>query len=78
MYIQIEIFMYAITSDKKQRTKYKTEMLSRTHNYCKNSDSGQKVKLRAELITSKVSSKKNNLTLDSDEQTFNRDNAEGH
>ncbi|CAH3134259.1 unnamed protein product [Porites lobata] len=39
MYIQIETFMYAITSHK-------------------NSNSGQEVKLQAELITSKVSSKK--------------------
>ena len=29
MYIQIEAFMYAITSHKKQRAKYQTEMLSR-------------------------------------------------
>ena len=29
MYIQIETFMYAITSHKKQRAKYQTEMLSR-------------------------------------------------
>ena len=29
MYIQIEAFMYAITSHKKQQAKYQTEMLSR-------------------------------------------------
>ena len=43
--------------------------------YRKYSDSGQEVKLQTELITSKVSSQKH-PTLDSDEQTFNRDNAE--
>ena len=31
MYIQIETFMYAITSHKKRRAKYQTEMLSCTH-----------------------------------------------
>ena len=48
------------------------------YTYHKNSNSGQEDKLQAELITSKVSSKKNTLTLDTNEQTFNRDNADEH
>ena len=56
-YIQIGTFMYAITSHKKRRVKYETEMLSRTR-HRKNSNSGKEVKLQAESITSRVSSEK--------------------
>ena len=57
MYIQIETFMYAITSHKKAKGKI-SNWDAFTCTYHKNSNSGQEVKLQAELITSKVSSKK--------------------
>ena len=66
MHIQIETFISAITSHEKQTAKYQT--------YCKNSNSSP----RGE-ITRKVSSeKKHPETVDTDNQTFNCDNADGH
>ena len=58
MYIQIETFMQAITSHKKQGAKYQTQMLSYRellHNgfYHENSNSSQEVKLQAKLPAKK-------------------------
>ena len=66
-----ETVMYAITSHKKQRVKYQREMLShiaKTAILVKRSN--YKVKLPAK--------KKNAQTVDTDNQTFNCDNADGH
>ena len=66
MHIQIETFISAITSHEKQTAKYQT--------YRKNSNSST----RGE-ITRKVSSeKKHPETVDTDNQTFSCDNADGH
>ena len=66
MHIQIETFISAITSHEKQTAKYQT--------YRKNSNSSP----RGE-ITRKVSSeKKHPETVDTDNQTFNCDNADSH
>ena len=52
------------------RVKYQTEMQSRI---AKLSNSGQKVKLQVEFPA-----KKNTLTVDTDDRTFNCNNADGH
>ena len=65
MYIQIKTFMYAVTSHKMERAKYHTEK--------PNSNSGQEVQLQVKLPV-----KKKTLTVDTDEQTFTCDNANGH
>ena len=77
MYIQIETFMQAITSHKKQGAKYQTQMLSYRellHNgfYHENSNSSQEVKLQAKLPAKKKQ------TVDTDNRTFNCNNAAGH
>ena len=71
--------MQAITSHKKQGAKYQTQMLSYRellHNgfYHENSNSSQEVKLQAKLSAKK----KHPQTVDTDNQTFNCNNAEGH
>ena len=58
MYIQIETFMQAITSHKKQGAKHQTQMLSYwelLHNgfYHENSNFSQEVKLQAKLPAKK-------------------------
>ena len=64
MYIQIETFMYAITSHKKRRAKYQTEMLLR---------------IAKQLFRYKKCFQRNNtLTVDTNDQKFNCDNADGH
>ena len=71
MYIQIETFMCTITSHEiKQRTKYQTEMLSciaKTAILIKRSN----YKLSFQRKT-------HSQTVDTDNQTFNYDNADGH
>ena len=52
------------------RAKYQTEMQS---HIAKLSNSGQKVKLQVEFPA-----KKNTLTVDTDDRTFNCNNADGH
>ena len=71
MYIQIETFMCTITSHKiKQRAKYQTEMLSRI----------AKTAILVKSSNYKLSfqRKTNPQTVDTDNQTFNCDNADGH
>ena len=64
VYIQIEIFMYTITSRKKRRAKYQTEMLSG---------------IAKQLFRYKKCFQRNNtLTVDTNDQKFNCYNAEGH
>ena len=64
VYIQIEIFMYTITSRKKRRAKYQTEMLSG---------------IAKQLFRCKKCFQRNNtLTVDTNDQKFNCYNAEGH
>ena len=58
MYIQIETFMYAIMSQKKQSAKHQTVMPLRI---CENSNSSQEVKLQV-----KFQVKKHPLTVDTD------------
>ena len=58
--------MSAITSHKKQRAKYQSEMLSQSSN------SGQEVKLQIKFPV------KNDPDGDTDKQTFNCDNADRH
>ena len=63
--------MCTITSYKiKQRAQYQTEMLSCI---AKNSNSNQEVKLQV-----KFPAKNTPQTVDTDNQTFNHDNADGH
>ena len=64
MYIQIETFMCAITSHKKRRAKYQTEMLSRI--------------VKQQFRYKQCFQRKNTLTVDTDDQKFNCDNADGH
>ena len=71
MYIQIETFMCAITSHKKQRAKYQTEILLRSAKL--NSNSSQEVKLQEKFPAKKVPSNYIN-----DNQTFSCDYADGH
>ena len=59
-----------ITSHKKRRATYKSEMLMHV---LQNSNSGEEVKL---LL--KFPAKRNTLTVDTNDQTFNCDNADGH
>ena len=63
MYIQIETFTYAITSHKKRRAKYQTEMLSRI--------------AKQQFRYKQCFQRNNTLTADTDDQTFNCDNADG-
>ena len=64
MYIQIETFMCAITSHKKRRAKYQTEMLSRI--------------AKQQFRYKQCFQRKNTLTVNTDDQKFNCDNADGH
>ena len=64
MYIQIETFRYAITSHKKQRVKYQTEMLLWI--------------VKRQFRYKQCFQRKNTLTVDTDDQKFNCDNADGH
>ena len=64
MYIQIETFMYTITSHKKRRAKYQTEMLSRI--------------AKQQFRYKQCFQQKNTLTGDTDDQKFHCDNADGH
>ena len=66
----METFMYAIMSQKKQSAKHQTVMLLRIP---ENSNSSQEVKLQV-----KFQVKKHPLTVDTDTQTFNGDNADRH
>ena len=62
--IQIETFMYAITSHKKRKAKYQTEMLSQ---------------IAKQLFWYKKCFQRNNTTtVDTNDQKFNCYNAEGH
>ena len=70
MYVKIKTFMYAITSQRKQSAKHQTVMLLRI---CENSNSSQEVKLQV-----KFQVKKHPLTVDTNNQTFNWDNADRH
>ena len=53
MYIKIETFMYAITSQKKQSAKHQTVMLLRIR---ENSNSSQEVKLQVKFQEKKTPS----------------------
>ena len=64
MYIHIETFMYAITSHKKWRAKYQTEMLSRI--------------AKQQFGYKQCFQWKNARTVDTDDQKMNCDNADGH
>ena len=64
MYIQIETFKYAITSHKKWRAKYQTEMLSRI--------------AKQQFRYKQCFQRNNTLTADTDDQKFNCDHADGH
>ena len=64
MYIQIETFTYAITSHKKRRAKYQTEMLWRI--------------AKQQFRYKQCFQRNNTLTADTDDQKFNCDNADGH
>ena len=64
MYIQIETFMYAITSHKKRRAKYQTEMLSWI--------------AKQQFRYKQCFQRNNTMTVDTDDQKFNCDNANGH
>ena len=64
LYIQIETFMYAITSHKKRRAKNQTEMLSRI--------------AKQQFRYKQCFQWNNTLTVDTDDQKFNCDNADGH
>ena len=66
----METFMYAIMSQKKQSAKHQTVMLLRIP---ENSNSSQEVKLQV-----KFQVKKHPLTVDTNTQTFNWDNADRH
>ena len=63
LYIQIETFMYAITSHKKRRAKNQTEMLSRI--------------AKQQFRYKQCFQRNNTLTADTDDQKFNCDNADG-
>ena len=64
MYIQIETFMYTIMSHEKRRAKYQTEMLSWI--------------AKQQFRYKQCFQQKNTLTIDTDDQKFNCDNANGH
>ena len=64
MYIQIETFTYAITSHRKRRAKYQTEMLSRI--------------AKQQYRYKQCFQRNNTLTVDTDDQKFNCGNADGH
>ena len=69
MYIQIKTFMHAVTSHKMEGR----NITLRSHNV------SQKQQFRSRgPIASKASSEKKNLTVDTDEQTFTCDNANGN
>ena len=65
-----ETFMQAITSHKKQGEISNGDAIA----YRENSNSSQEVKLQSKV----ASEKKNAQTVDTDNQTFNCDNADGH
>ena len=64
MHIQIKTFMYAITSHKKRRVKYQTEMLSWI--------------TKQQFRYKQCFQQNNTLTVDTDDQKFNCNNADGH
>ena len=64
VYIQIETFMYAISSHKKRRAKYQTEMLSWI--------------AKQQFRYKQCFQQKNTLTIYTGDQKFNCDNADGH
>ena len=64
MYIQIETFMYAITSHKKRRAKYQTKMLWWI--------------VKQWFRYKQCFQRNNTLTANTDDQKFNCDNANGH
>ena len=64
MYSQIETFMYTITSHKKRRAKYQTEMLSQI--------------TKQQFRYKQCFQQTNTLIVDTNDQNFNCDNADGH
>ena len=64
MYSQIETFMYTITSHKKRRAKYQTEMLLQI--------------TKQQFRYKQCFQQTNTLIVDTNDQNFNCDNADGH
>ena len=69
MSVQIETFMHTIMSHKKQRAKYQTEMLSRIAKTA--------ILVKSSNYQYSFQQKKHPQTVDTDNQTFNCDNADG-
>ena len=69
MSVQIETFMHTITSHKKQRAKYQTEMLSRIAKTA--------ILVKSSNYQYSFQQKKHPQTVDTYNQTFNCDNADG-